>query len=68
MTNTPHITFAFLEQLLSLINNRNVDITDTLVKIYQRSRSVFGRISRRDRGAISGAMRAIAPRSLSSIA
>ena len=27
MTNTPYIAFALLEQLLSLINNRNVDIT-----------------------------------------
>ena len=26
MTNTPYIAFAFLEQLISLINNRNVDI------------------------------------------
>ena len=27
MTNTPYIAFAFLEQLLSLINNQNVDIS-----------------------------------------
>ena len=26
MTNTLYIAFAFLEQLFSLINNRNVDI------------------------------------------
>ena len=26
MTNTPYITFVFLEQLFSLINNPNVDI------------------------------------------
>ena len=26
MTNTPYIEFAFLEQLFSLINNRNEDI------------------------------------------
>ena len=26
MTNTPYIAFAFLEQLFSLINNRNVHI------------------------------------------
>ena len=27
MTNTPYIAFTFLEQLFSLINNQNVDIT-----------------------------------------
>ena len=27
MTNTSYIAFAFLEQLFSLINNRNVDTT-----------------------------------------
>ena len=26
MTNTPYSTFAFLEQLFSIINNRDVDI------------------------------------------
>ena len=26
MTNTPYSTFAFREQLFSIINNRNVDI------------------------------------------
>ena len=26
ITNTPYIAFAFLEQLFSLINNRNLDI------------------------------------------
>ena len=29
MTNTPYIAFAFLEQLFSLTNNQNVDITYT---------------------------------------
>ena len=34
MTNTPYIAFAFLEQLLSLINNRNVDMAYSNWKNY----------------------------------
>ena len=33
MTNTPYSTFAYLEQLFSLINNRNVDIAYTRKKL-----------------------------------
>ena len=32
MTNTPYIAFAFLEQMLSLINNQNVDIHTVIEK------------------------------------
>ena len=34
MTNTPYIAFAFLEQLLSLINTQNVDIACSNWKNY----------------------------------
>ena len=34
MTNTPYIAFAFLEQLLSLINTENVDIACSNWKNY----------------------------------
>ena len=32
MTNTPYSTFAFLEQLFSIINNWNVDIVYSIKK------------------------------------
>ena len=34
MTNTLYIAFAFLEQLFSLINNRNVD-TGTAQQVFE---------------------------------